>query len=262
MFLSVSEKNELLKVYESLRKAAESDIFYNKVQHNSGWGCFIANKQESILYKTLTPIYKDKEILNALKDNQHALKDNQLYYSIFHARLAGENQPTRGFVDSHPYVIYTDDSLIALAHNGSIEKNAVSKELNLRPELYTDTEILALLFKKFQEYDIEKALGEVNKYIKDIGAFNGTFNVIAIKIKRQESTISLSSACVSDYPNEENKKYRTMILFNNGKTFLAMSSTVAYYYGIIDENLELKNTNSKICDIGKVYSSNILLSKA
>ena len=246
-FVSNSNKSMIESLYKSLVEASNYDIFNGGRKHDTGWGYFIVNPDISLYYKTSTPIFKDKALLN--------LSDNSKYYAIFHSRLAAEGQPVRGFIDSHPYLIHTSTGLIALAHNGIVDKNIISKDVNLNPKLYTDSEILGFLVSKFDKgtENIDKILYQVNKYIKDVGAFIGTFNVIAIKIDRFYDTVKISSACISDYPEEDENNYKKMILIKNKNGSAAMSSTVAYYYGLLDSFGKITNKDSIICEKGLPY---------
>ncbi|WP_292320342.1 hypothetical protein [Caldisphaera sp.] len=244
LFISNSNKNMIEGLYKSLIKASKKDIFYNGIKHNTGWGYYITNPETSLYYKSSKPIFDDKASINLI--------DESKYYAIFHSRLAAKDQPVRGFIDSHPYLVHTQNSLIVLAHNGVVDKYKISKEVNVNPKLYTDSEVLGLLFSKFDK-DIDMILYQTNKYIKDIGAFIGTFNVIAIKIDRFDESIRISSACISDYPEENENNYKKMVLIKNENGSAAMSSTVAYYYGLLDDSGKIISKDSIICKKGVPY---------
>ncbi|AFZ69835.1 hypothetical protein Calag_0043 [Caldisphaera lagunensis DSM 15908] len=244
LFIANAKGSFIEKLYNSLMNAAGNDIFAKGLTHDTGWGYYIANSNISNFYKSGSPIFKDKISLNIDEDKN--------YHAIFHARLAAKGQPIRGFIDSHPYLIHNKDSLLILAHNGVVDKEIISKELNVDYRLYTDSEILGLLLSKF-DGDIDKILYDADKYIKEIGAFIGTFNVIAMKIKRDQDNIKISSACISDYPDNKEDNYKKMVIYKNGDNIAAMSSTVAYYYGILDENGNIIDKNSMICEKGISY---------
>ncbi len=244
LFIANANGTFIGKLYNSLIKAAKNDIFGKGFVHNTGWGYYVTNNNVSYFYKSSMPIFEDKIYLD--------IKEYENYHAIFHARLAAEGQPIRGFIDSHPYLIHNNDSLLIIAHNGVVDKEIISKELNVNPKLYTDSEILGLLLSKF-DGNIDKILQDVNKYVKEIKAFIGTFNVVAIKIKREQDSIKISSACISDYPDDKENNYKKMILYKEGNNIAAMSSTVAYYYGIIDSEGNIINKNSMICEKGVAY---------
>ena len=246
MFLSVGKVKDICKLYESLVLASKEDIFMMKKNHSSGWGYFIASNERSYYYRSSKPIYEDEWTL------YHYLQDEATYYAMFHSRLASQREPTRGFIDSHPFIVRGDERLIIVAHNGSINKHLVAKELGIPPELYTDSEILAILLSSYKTINIKDRLEKAKETIKRLGAFTGALNVMAIEISYNAAP-HVSIACLSDFPLEKEGLYYKMVMYKGDDRYEFMSSTVAFYNKYIDSEGNILDNHASYCERGRIY---------
>ncbi|MVT12863.1 MAG: hypothetical protein GPW16_01065 [Euryarchaeota archaeon] len=225
MFVSNGDRYFNSRLYRALLFASERDVFLENRSHNSGWGMAILSDGREIYLRSLTPIYEDIIPLNIFPERSHAL---------VHARLASTDEPTRLADDSHPYRIGGEHT-IYIAHNGHVRKEIIGKEFNIEYRNKNDTEVLALLLSSM-EGDPYDRIRKTIDIVYDLGA-NETLNLLFLVNGREY----VKFYYYSDFKSKE--KYLTLFRYVNGANVAIMSSTVAYYLNLIDENLKILSGN-------------------
>ncbi|ABL88169.1 conserved hypothetical protein [Pyrobaculum islandicum DSM 4184] len=127
-----------LDLSAALKLAAKYDPYKQdeKKQHGDGWGFVAASATDFIHYKSGRPAWEDPVVV--------PMKEAVLA----HVRAASLGEP-KGPAHAHPYLVYTPDGrILFVAHNGSVDKNAMAAEISVDPSLYTDSYILALFIAR------------------------------------------------------------------------------------------------------------------
>lgn len=110
-----NSQQDLRALYSSLKDACGNDPMLQAVaagcsRHCHGWGYVIHAANGLFHYRSARPIYDDNVVLPKLEGEIRA---------IFHGRYAS-NEDLAGHIFSHPFVAYTNDEVIFLAHNGGV----------------------------------------------------------------------------------------------------------------------------------------------
>ena len=147
---------------------------------------------------------------------------------ILHARKASKGEP-RGVMHAHPYIegIAARDGyrLIALAHNGGVDKKPLAKLIGVDPDAYTDTHILTLWLIKqlIHGKDIEHILKEAYKYTRT--ALNLVIANIEVK-KELKATLYAYSFISERIKDEDRLEYYKPVFFKASGVEGFISSTV------------------------------------
>ncbi|AWR98336.2 class II glutamine amidotransferase [Acidianus sulfidivorans JP7] len=224
-----NSKDRVKELFECLKKAAKEDIYYPK-PHEDGWGLVLLTRDKLIHYRDINPIYYTDAFPLNLKDEEMMV--------IVHARQASDKDLVSSFY-SHPYLETDDKYVYYLAHNGSVDKEEIAKELKIYNAKYLVDSELLLKYIIFNE-DYEK----IKKYTKS------SLNIILLKIQRDTKEASLY---FMNYYNSEyiklknmNEKYYPMYYSDiDGKA--VFSSTVGFYCG---ENREVEK--GKLIELGRM----------
>ncbi|ARM76720.1 class II glutamine amidotransferase [Acidianus manzaensis] len=217
------------ELFECLKKSASNDVYYPK-PHEDGWGFILLTKDKLIHYRDVNPIFFVDDFPLNLKDEEMMI--------IVHARQASDKKLVSSFF-SHPYLETNEKYIFYLAHNGSVDKEKIAKELNIESNYLVDSELLLKYLVQRENYD------KIKEYTKS------SLNIILLKIKRENREAELS---FMNYYNEEyiktknvNEKYYVMFYSNkNGNA--VFSSTLAHYCG---EGKEVEK--GKMIELGKMF---------
>ncbi|MBD6955665.1 MAG: hypothetical protein ACP5G5_04305 [Thermoplasmata archaeon] len=216
MFISSGNRNFNARLYRSLLFASERDVFLENRSHNSGWGIAILSENEEIYWRSSIPIYEYIMPLNIFPERS---------YAMFHARLASTGEPINGANDSHPYRVQGEET-IYIAHNGHVKKEILGKEFNIEFRNKTDTEVLAFILS-IMDGDSYTRIRKMIDTVHDLGA-NETLNLMFLVNSRS----SLRGYYYSEFSTRE--KYLTLFKYLEGDNRAVVSSTIAYYLGLID----------------------------
>lgn len=145
---------------------------------------------------------------------------------LFHARRAGRGEP-RGALHAHPYIVpatRAGHAVLALIHNGGLEKTFLAKSLGVDPSNYTDSNILALWIASNlrSEGDLERLLRKAEKHTKS------ALDVVVALVKwgrRLEASMHIYSYIASRGP--ERLEYYKPVLFEVEGAKGYVSSTIA-----------------------------------
>lgn len=144
MFAYIGDSNEeLMQLYSALKKAAAYDQIATEFKvgfekHDDGWGYAIAGDDGSLRhYRTSRPIYEDAHTIPRMEGN---------FSAIFHVRKASDGAAVVPSF-AHPFVEDSEGELIFFAHNGSLEKGPLAKELGFKG-VAIDSELAAKLFAR------------------------------------------------------------------------------------------------------------------
>jgi len=147
---------------------------------------------------------------------------------ILHARKAGKGEP-RGVMHAHPYIesVAARDGyrLIALAHNGGVDKNSLARLINVDPDVYTDTHILTLWLVRelIRGKDIKHVLNEAHKYTRT--ALNLVIANIEVK-KKLRATLYAYSYISERIKDRKRLEYYKPVFFKTLGAEGFISSTV------------------------------------
>lgn len=140
MFAYVGDSREdLLSLVTALRSSAQRDTVGEKAMpkltcHPDGWGYVISSAAGISYYRSDKPMYEEEPIVPPIRGK---------VYAIFHARKGLDGTAVKRKF-SHPFLAQDDASMVFLAHNGSVDKARLAKELGFTGEA-VDSE-LALKF--------------------------------------------------------------------------------------------------------------------
>ena len=221
------DKEELKGFLECLVKAAEKDPITGDV-HGDGWGIVAYTTSGTLIhYRSSLPIFKDKKVFDLISFLEGKM------WVIVHARLASQKE----LVDarfSHPYLETTPNELIYIAHNGSVDKELLGKEMGLDPKLMVDSELIG----KFIAREGISRLDRLKEYTKS------ALNLFILRIPRDKS--SPPSLYYFNYYNEDYVKKKGIPseyykFYKKGNA--VFSSSLAYFcgkdsdvaYGVIGE---------------------------
>lgn len=227
-----TSRERLRQLFDCLKEAAKRDVYYKNVSHADGWGVLLLTRDRLIHYRDANPIY--------FQDLPFFVQDEAMMV-IIHARQASEKSLISS-IFSHPYVETNDRHIYYLAHNGTVDKERLGKELGINPERMVDSELLLkyLALKGDSEREIEK----LKDYTKS------SLNIILLKIERNKrASLYVMNYYKSEYvkAKEINEKYYILYHINkDGKA--VFSSTVGYYCNEEGEEIE----QGKLVKIGEM----------
>ncbi len=173
MFAYVGEKREDLEMLVgSLRASARNDTVAARVPlklscHPDGWGYVMSSEAGLAYYRSDKPMYEDEPTLPETKGRVHA---------IFHARKALDGTPVQKRF-SHPFMEQTQGDLVFLAHNGSVDKERLERELGFSGSA-VDSE-LALRFALRS-----RSIEEGTKELEDYTELNGGLNLLILRVDK------------------------------------------------------------------------------
>ncbi len=139
----------------ALKLAARHDPYMpsERKQHGDGWGFVAASPHGFVYYKSGLPAWEDPTVV--------PMRD----VVLAHARAASPGEP-RGPEHSHPYMAYLGDGrIIFVAHNGSVDKHALSAKVGLNPSYFTDSFVLTQFLARYWD-DPRRAVEEATYYVK------------------------------------------------------------------------------------------------
>jgi|BEDMetMinimDraft_2_1075160.scaffolds.fasta_scaffold00174_5 glutamine amidotransferase len=220
-----------LEEYKALVRVSSRDQLLGNQPHANGWGYFIfmyrANSWSYITYKSPLPIYEDEIYVPRAEK----------YIGLIHSRRSSKKF-LKGVQHSHPYLIKIDSYEIALAHNGSVQREAF-KELAREP--YTDSYLILLLLKDkiHRGRNPEEALKEL---VYELGNKATSLNILLLVY----TPSSGPSLCYSSFYNpnriREEEMYYKMYLAKEANRTIIASSSIA-----LNINLNWKEINNGDC---------------
>ncbi|MBB5253766.1 class II glutamine amidotransferase [Sulfurisphaera ohwakuensis] len=154
MLAYIGGKEKLKKLAECLITSAKDDPITHDV-HSDGWGIVAFQEDEIIYYRSVNPIFKEREKLINIIDS---LKNAKV---IIHARLATDKSLIASYL-SHPYIESNEKGIFFIAHNGSVDKQSLGEALGINPKLMVDSELIG---KYIQKKGIE-GVKDLIKYTK------------------------------------------------------------------------------------------------
>ncbi|GGM73246.1 class II glutamine amidotransferase [Thermogymnomonas acidicola] len=219
MFASFSRRAEQQSIVSALVRAARNDVFRNGEAHRDGWGCALASGDAVFTWRSTRPIYQD---LPAIPD---AL--GQTFLALFHARLAADGEPVNAPAYSHPFTVTAQDGHMYVCHNGWVDKEKVGREYGVRVEGKSDTQVMCEAMSTLGKGAFE-GFREVMEFCRE-NAMKGALNVLALFIGNgRMAEVYYHSSLLKE------SVYGRLYSRQTGGSFAVMSSTVAYYMGLID----------------------------
>ncbi|RLG80744.1 MAG: hypothetical protein DRO40_10730, partial [Thermoprotei archaeon] len=231
-----SENQEFTKkIIDAVIESSRNDKYKVAIgagpSHGDGWGVIAfsldhKNKVEKAYnYATITPIYDDTHGTMSLQN--FLSKENRIALAI-HSRFVSS-----GIVDifnTHPIIVNGEgrDFTLWIAHNGTMNKELLAKELGLEPiHEVTDTYYLGLyVFRNIKDLEINELVSTFKQASKYTKTAMNTINMF-YSIRKGLHTV------VTCYLNDELKQKRQYIdyyklyLLKADKTIAITSSTIA-----------------------------------
>ena len=176
----------LSKIIDALVEASSNDPYLEKLasdtRHCHGFGYVLAlNVHGSWRIMFEKGDYRDCEenliaLKNAAEKVKKAIKEGEKGFLIIHARrTSGE---PRGSLNAHPFtyvrLLNQGKMIFFFAQNGGVRKEDISNDLNVSPELFTDT-FLALVYiatNVKKPDDVIEILKSAMKFTYSKSAFN------------------------------------------------------------------------------------------
>jgi len=147
--------------------------------------------------------------------------------------------------------VQVNERHVALAHNGSVNKARLAEWLGFRVDLsyVTDSELLALAASKVDFSSAAELVERLREIVMKANAAKGALNLLAMVVDPRSASVSL--ACLEEHPHV-NEKYYAMFSFSRGNFKAFMSSTVAYYAGLVKSDLSISSGYVNRCPLGEV----------
>lgn len=207
-----SSPRKVEELLDCLKKSAEKDVYLNNSSHPDGWGFVLLTKDKIFHYRSANPIFNEEFPIN-LKSEEMML--------IVHARQATDKSLV-GSQFSHPYVESNEKAIYYFAHNGSVDKEALSKILNINSVRMVDSE---LALKYIINGDIFGNIHSLKKFTKS------SLNMFLLEIERNgNASLYYMNYVNRNYLQSKNISdiyYKMYIDNENG--IAVYSSTINYY---------------------------------
>ncbi len=239
MFLYYGDAKVAMNFQNSLKLAAKKDIFNNK-SHGDGWGSVILSKNSETYIRRSESIYNHDQL-------EYFINSDGKIAILSHARLASETEQKRGWIDVHPFRIFMENETLYIAHNGYIDKKKLEEGYGIKTKNFTDSESFAYLIQRMDG----DAMGNIKEIIDFLhkNGLAGTLNLLCLGYRYDGK---LRICYYSDFITK-NENYSSLIEYHNKEEISVMSSTVAYYLNLVDDELKpLKNNVSKV-EKGKFF---------
>ncbi|WP_236752112.1 class II glutamine amidotransferase [Acidianus sp. HS-5] len=217
MFAYVGDSGEeLTKLYETLKESAKNDVIASKFGlnpvHGDGWGYVIYDGERIYLYKSKNPIFVESLVLPSIEGR---------FYAIFHARQATDKSTVSSRF-SHPFYADNEDYFYFFAHNGSVDKEKLAKDLNFQGTTIDSELALKFLIKNGLEKGIELLMREYTK---------SALNVLILRVSRSDGSAELYY--VNYYTRKDRSEYYKLYKSEN-----AVFSSTLSIYGIKGNEVE------------------------
>lgn len=218
---------DLREILDSLVSVSRYDpLLPGKVVggHDDGWGLSIYDQGLGgvLYYKSSEPLYSQIRVLERLiRSLKCPCK------GIIHVRRAGKGEPL-GLVHAHPFISNTDGLILALAHNGSVDKRIIAEELGYKGDLdkVSDTYMyFKLLVKEYVEHgNIVEAIRNTINVLLRKKAVRSSINSLILFVNDSMSNVYV----VEDWEhfNGDKRKYYSIGYLCKGDLVVATSSTV------------------------------------
>ncbi len=216
-----------IRLQDSLIRAAKSDCFSkNQISHDDGWGGVWYSKDRQFYWRTTIPIFRDNLA------GQFFPTESQTIAGLSHARKAAPGEPIRGPFDSHPFYTHVGENMVCVTHNGHIDKSKFKTRLGLDTNDLNDTEAFTFMIQEMKG-TLESRLRSCIDLVYESQAMLGALNLIVLCIKRSGDH---DLYYYSDFPEGKNDLYYSLYTYRYNGSKAVMSSTVAYFQGLIDQN--------------------------
>jgi len=224
--------NRVVELLKALEKSSAKDPHLERItrgrkfSHGDGWGFTIvaydrdANVKH-VTYRSLNPIYEEAEVLDNTINN--FIKHCKIVAGILHTRAAGKGEPIN-ILSTHPYHMELNDgSSLWFAHNGSVDKNVLSKTLNmedLKDKLSDSYFAASYISSKWSAKGIIDILRDLIEYTRT------ALNTISLVLS--SDNVKIVSTCY--YTGRVNEEYYRMYLVSGEGVKAVASSTLVDYY--------------------------------
>ena len=244
----------LSKIIDALVEASSNDPYLGKLasdtRHCHGFGYVLAlNVHGSWRIMFEKGDYDDCErnlraLKNAAEKVKRAIKEGEKGFLIIHARRT--SREPRGPLNAHPftYVRLLDQGkmIFFFAQNGGVRKEDISNNLNVPPELFTDT-FLALAYiatKVKKPNDVIEMLKSAMKFTYSKSAFN-TALLCVMNIKRKD----ILRLYITAYYGDDVR--RSQIRMNYYQAYLVREDgLIGYIPSTVKDILHFSNIGLKI----------------
>ncbi|AAY81153.1 class II glutamine amidotransferase [Sulfolobus acidocaldarius] len=232
-----SSWSKVEELFNCLSRSAEVDPYFNNSSHKDGWGFVIVTRDKIIHYRSGRPIFEDTLPIK--------LNDQEMI-AVFHARQASAGNPI-GSQFSHPYLEVNQNGSIFLAHNGSVDKERLLKEVSMNSEYVVDSELALKFISRFK--DLYEGVEVLKGYTKS------ALNLFLVNISRLGEAELYYLNYVSPSHWDRVKSGRTNaspnyydLYINSEDGDAVFSSTLSYYCSELGER---KAEYSRLTKLGE-----------
>jgi predicted glutamine amidotransferase len=173
MFAYVGDSTEdLLTLVKALRASSRRDTIGEKAIpklncHPDGWGYVISSEAGLFYFRSDRPMYEEEQVIPQIKGRA---------YAIFHARKGLDGTPVKRKF-SHPFLAQNEESFVFLAHNGSVDKARLVRELGFSGEAVDSELALRFILQK-------SSLEEGTKELEDYTEKNGGLDLLILQVDK------------------------------------------------------------------------------
>ncbi|MEM0027773.1 MAG: class II glutamine amidotransferase [Ignisphaera sp.] len=235
-FVGLGKTGNLIRVVRGFKLATQYDVILDRVRrgrraHNHGWGVAYVFMKFGEMgfahYKTALPLL-DEDIRRFVKSIP---MDLQWIHMVMHSRLT-TLEPINMF-NSHPFYINIPGKLhLWFAHNGSVNKNLLAKELGLEDlaSSYADSFFIAYwIAKKVDSIDADSLSRTLSRLI-EMGAVETSLNSVGIMIdEKNNKVVSFSLNYIAGEGEKNRDYYQLLRITPNQNSVVIASSTIGYY---------------------------------
>ena len=207
--------------------------------HSDGWGLSIYDQGLGgvLYYKSGEPLYSQIRILERLIRSLRCPCKG-----IIHVRKASKSEPL-GLLYAHPFISNIDDSILALAHNGGIDKYVVAEEIGYKGDLdkVSDTYMyFKLLIREYVKHgNIVEAIRNTINVLLRKKAVRTSINSLILFINNSTSNVYI----IEDWEHfsGDKRRYYSIGYLCKGDLVVVTSSTV--YDSLLDKGFNTCKPN-------------------
>jgi len=142
--------------------------------------------------------------------------------------------------------------LTLTAHPARSQLTPLACRAAARIDEVTDSELLALAASKVDFSSAAELVERLREIVMKANATKGALNLLTMVVDPRSASVSL--ACLEEHPHV-NEKYYAMFSFSRGDFKAFMSSTVAYYAGLVKSDLSISSGYVNRCPLGEVVEA-------
>ena len=221
------------RILEALIRSSSEDPYgkalYGEEHHSDGWGILMVSTSQAgmkvMYWRSVDPLFTDQWV--------EAMKpigvEGSYTLIMMHARAASTNTPINVF-STHPVMSLTRSGYeLFMIHNGSFNKDALLKDLEIAGIARNDTYLANVLLSRIVDSEVTKdALMKLFTYIKT----GANLGIVLVKDNEAQLVVGSMFKALNDGKDEVREKYYRLYQCVDGKVTVYSSSTLVDVYGL------------------------------